>query len=455
MAGGLCKRVGWETPSTRYKEMLKHEPPVDYVRHGAVSLPIRRSPVKALIRDPAVPRGEGEPPVLVEKVYDSFYVDARIVGRGRIRAATIQEAKQKGLPVAKEIAKEGEAAIHLLPEERRIYIIAKKALTPYALAVDEGARRLAEILKQLNGEPFEKVFQVYNASSQKLKLGAKTPEVYEHYLNDQQVVRGNTEYHIRDVERWVGRFAKAFPGEIIPITTDQIDSWLKGLGGKARSKNNARDHVIAFFNFAQQKDYLPKSLDHAAVGTSPFNDARKKITTEEGAKESIEDIEFYLPDEMRRLLIAAPLRIRPSFELKAFSGVRTEEMIRFWWVFIKEVEKIIHIPKEIAKLKFRTIPILDNLQIRLAAYDQATKQGRVCKDWGSANSLYHAWLRVCKDAGVPYKKNAFRDSYITYRVALTNDPKLVAMESGNSEKMIRENYLHLATKEQAQEWFSL
>ncbi len=77
------------------------------------------------------------------------------------------------------------------------------------------------------------------------------------------------------------------------------------------------------------------------------------------------------------------------------------------------------------------------------------------KEWNSANALYHAWLRVCEAAGVPYKKNAFRDSYITYRVALTNDPKLVAMESGNSERMIRENYLHLATKEMAEEWFAI
>ncbi len=62
---------------------------------------------------------------------------------------------------------------------------------------------------------------------------------------------------------------------------------------------------------------------------------------------------------------------------------------------------------------------------------------------------------MCKKAGVPYKKNAFRDSYITYRLALTNDIKLVEMESGNSEKMIRENYLHLTTKEAALEWFSI
>jgi hypothetical protein len=33
---------------------------------------------------------------MIEKVYDSFYVDARVMARGRIRAATIEEAKEKG-----------------------------------------------------------------------------------------------------------------------------------------------------------------------------------------------------------------------------------------------------------------------------------------------------------------------------------------------------------------------
>jgi hypothetical protein len=124
--------------------VLKRESPVDFVRHGAVSLPIRHSPVTAWVEDPDAPRREGEPPVLKQKVYDSFYVDARLAGRGRIRGATIAEAKRKGLPVAKEIAKEGEEAIQLSPEERRIYVLAKKALEPLKIAVDEGARRLAE-----------------------------------------------------------------------------------------------------------------------------------------------------------------------------------------------------------------------------------------------------------------------------------------------------------------------
>lgn len=435
---------------------MKGKPPVDFARFGAVSLPIRHEPVTVLIQDPNAPRREGEPVPMIEKTYDSYVVDARCAGRGRLRAPSVSEAKKIGEPLAKELAQEGESSIKLSPEDKRIYVFARNTLAPYHLPVDEGARQLAGMLQRLKGEPFEKVLQTYENAKQKLILGAKTPEIYELYLFDQEVVRGNGEYHIRDIKKYVGNgFVKQFPGEIISITTPQIDDWLKTLGGKSRSKNNVRDHVIGFSNFAQVKGYLPKDIEHAALGTSIFKDPRKKITTEDEALESIQDVEFYLPDEMRRILAVAPLNVRPSFELKAFSGIRTEETIRFWWVFINEAEKHIKIPEEIAKLKSRILPIMENLQRRLAAYDPEFKRGRVCKDWSTANSLYHAWERICKKAGVPYKRNAFRDCYITYRVALTNDPKLVAMESGNSEKMIRENYLHLATKAQAEDWFSI
>ncbi|MDB6068060.1 MAG: putative Site-specific recombinase XerC [Pedosphaera sp.] len=110
--------------------------------------------MKALIQDPTVPRVEGTPPAFIEKEHDSFYVDARVVGRGRIRDITIEEAKTKGLPIAKEIAKEGAEAIQLPPEERRIHVIAKQALAPFGIAVDAGSRQLAEILTQLKGVPY-------------------------------------------------------------------------------------------------------------------------------------------------------------------------------------------------------------------------------------------------------------------------------------------------------------
>ncbi len=97
----------------------------------------------------------------------------------------------------------------------------------------------------------------------------------------------------------------------------------------------------------------------------------------------------------------------------------------------------------------------ENLRNRLKVYPKEIKQGKVCKGWTLANSLYHAWLKVTKAAGVAYKKNAFRNSFISYRLALTKDIKSVAYDSGNSPEMIRRYYLDLVTPEAAKQWFAL
>ncbi len=65
-----------------------------------------------------------------------------------------------------------------------------------------------EILKVLGEVSFETVYATFKAGRQNLKIGAKTAEVYERYLKDQSEVRGNSAYHIRDVKKWVGKFAK-------------------------------------------------------------------------------------------------------------------------------------------------------------------------------------------------------------------------------------------------------
>ena len=93
----------------------------------------------------------------------------------------------------------------------------------------------------------------------------------------------------------------------------------------------------------------------------------------------------------------------------------------------------------------------------VAAYSAEAKPGRVSVDWPSANSLTRAWRRVIDKAGVPYKRNAFRSSYITYRLILTKDIAKVAEETGTSPRMIKKNYQSRAaiSRATAEEWFSL
>jgi hypothetical protein len=51
--------------------------------------------------------------------------------------------------------------------------------------------------------------------------------------------------------------------------------------------------------------------------------------------------------------------------------------------------------------------------------------------------------------------NKFRNSYISYRVAVTHDVAKVALESGNSPRVIQREYLELATEEDGKDWFAV
>ena len=54
-----------------------------------------------------------------------------------------------------------------------------------------------------------------------------------------------------------------------------------------------------------------------------------------------------------------------------------------------------------------------------------------------------------------WKRNGFRHSYISYRVATLKDVPAVALECGNSPQVIFSNYRALATDAEAKDWFSI
>ena len=54
-----------------------------------------------------------------------------------------------------------------------------------------------------------------------------------------------------------------------------------------------------------------------------------------------------------------------------------------------------------------------------------------------------------------WKHNALRHSFISYRMAILKDENKVALESGNSPKVIFESYRELVTEQDAKAWFSI
>jgi hypothetical protein len=56
---------------------------------------------------------------------------------------------------------------------------------------------------------------------------------------------------------------------------------------------------------------------------------------------------------------------------------------------------------------------------------------------------------------VPWKRNGLRHSFISYRIADTNEVGKVAYEAGNSPAIIQRHYLKVVTPRQAKAWFGI
>jgi hypothetical protein len=424
------------------------------VRHAPVSIRIKRKPTNG--QPQAVQDDEPE-----FREYESFQIVYYEGKKRQIkRRNTLAEARKRAKEIATRLSRLGPQAEYLNEQERRVYVLARSVARPLGLEVDEVCRRYSELQRRLKDGTPEAAVDFYNDHGSKIRHGASTGMLYDEYVEDLEK-RGAGDYHVRDCKRYAGGFVAAFPTVLSKITSAEIDKYLSNLGGKSRSKNNHRDGIIAFYNFAQLKGFLPWGMPHPAFQTTEFRDARTKITSEAQATALIQADDIYLPEQMGKILAVAAEdapSLLPSLEIKAFSGVRTEELVRLWWVMVAEAEQVIKIPDAVGKIDARRVPILQNLAARLQKIPLETKHERVAADWSIANSLYHAWKRVCKKAGVPYKRNAFRKSYFSYRlVVLDGDLKKVADEGGTSEKMLKKQYLTRGaiSLSMAEEWFSL
>ncbi len=433
--------------------------PIAEVSSGSVSIPIYESPVTirtgkhtSTLEGSNPQPGNGDSPFKTYPSYKIVYYE----GKRRVfrRRNTLAKAKALAKELAGQLAADGVRSQFFTEQDRRIYVFAQKAVQPLNLEVDQACRHYAELRNRVKGATLEEAVDFHNTFGQRVRHGATTDEVYQEYLKHLEK-RGSGAYHMRDVEKIVGKFVGIFPGAIARIDTPDIDEFLSQLGGKARNKNNWRKGVIAYFNFAQKKNFLPRNLEHAAAATSDFSEPRQQITTEDEAAAVLQRNDIYTPEEMRRILNSTTPALRLTTEIKAFSGVRTEEIVRLWWVMVDEKDNCIRVPDAVGKIDARLVLILPNLSKRLAEYHADLKHGRVAGDWASANSLWHAWEREVEKAGVPYRRNAFRNSYISYRLAILQDVNRVAEETGTSPQMIRRNYLVPISRTVAEEWFAL
>lgn len=288
------------------------------------------------------------------------------------------------------------------------------------------------------GEAVESYVRRHPAGAPKVTIA----EVCEQVMAAKDAA-GLSEAYTRKLAGYLRRFADAFgTGLLRDLQPPDVLRWLLAMPGVgARSLHNYHEAVVTLARHALEQRLIGRELvEELAALKLP------KVA-------SVEEIATFTPGEVARLLASAPDDIRATLAIGAFAGLRTEEIHRLEWQDVRLTERVIIVAAAKAKTASRrVVPILDNLAAWLAPLWRT--EGDVDPS-PTSKAMTHRWRRIGERVGVPWRHNALRHSFISYRLAVAHDPAKVAFEAGNSPAMIHKHYRALVTEAQGHEWFAV
>jgi integrase len=261
-------------------------------------------------------------------------------------------------------------------------------------------------------------------------------------LIENKKATGKGTRHITGLKFRLGKFTEAFQCNISDVTSAQIQSWLENQKTSANSYQNNRGAIHLLFNFALHKHrrYVRENV----------------VVDVENRDVPPKDVEVFTPEEAQRLLANVKEDFLPCLAIGLFAGIRGSEIQRLTWedVYLQRParERQIFVKAKNAKTgDSRNTPLTENLVAWLAPY--AERKGKI---WSHSIATYITRLReTSQAAGIKWKKNGLRDSFISYACAITKDIGRVADMSGNSPAVIRKHYLKLVSEADAEKFFRI
>jgi len=339
-------------------------------------------------------------------------------------------ALEAAAALARRLSETDTKAAQMTEEQAVEYVNAARELQPLGVSLTDAVSRFVEAFK-IAGDVVAAA-KFYRERHKKI-TPKRVADVVAELLTLKQS-RGGADRYVRDLRLRLSRFAADFQCNIGSVTTPDLQSWLDGLKLSSQSYANYRRVVHLLFEHG---------VARGACADNPAADVeRPKVRNGE--------VQIFTPDETRRLLTAATEDFLPCLALGMFAGLRSAEIERLEWRDIDLKQAHVVVSAGNAKTASRRIvPVADNLLEWLKPY-----AGRTGKVW-QGGWLYKAQQDCAKSAGVPWKANGCRHSFVSYSFALTNDAGRIAGMAGNSAAMIHRHYRQLCTPADARKFFSV
>jgi integrase len=369
--------------------------------------------------------------------------------------ASLDEAVAEGKAKATTLANGELDALHLRAEDARVYVYCAQMARSAGIPLDLLVKDAVEAVKVVDG----KVSLLEMAKEFKRRKMHELPDKMLPVAVDEMIETrtkdGTGDAYVRVLKVYLNQLKESFNCQLRAVTTGQLADYLRNQDVSSRSKNNARATIGAFFKFCKERGWLPR--DHEGIELVPK------------FKEKPTDITIYSSWEVTQFLNHSRPEMVPFLAIGAFAGLRSAEIERLDWSEVHLADKFIEIKAAKAKTASRRIvPISTNLakwlkdhakdEGRVVPFDNVNKQiGWLVEDTNQA--LKEAAEKDGKDPDkakkVQWKKNALRHSFISYRVAETQDVAKVALEAGNSPQIIFQHYRELVQPKEAKAWFGI
>lgn len=385
------------------------------------------------------------------------------IGEGRVMLAYYAEGKRKlvkcqslaaGKVKAREIITKltnGNAHVENFTVRQTAAINeAIEILQPTRIPLTEAARQFAEAHTLLDGQgTIEEAVRFFLEERKKAQLPVvKFAALVNQFLENIEEEGKSRRYRL-DMQARLNKAKETFSGNVGDIHATDINAWLKAMKhASGRTKNNYRSAMATLLSYAREEGFLPRGVQTEA-------EFSKRYDGKGG------DIGVYTPEKLRTLLFQIEPRLAPFVAIGAFAGLRTAEIVRLEWPEVRFGQNVIEIKASKSKTASRRLaPILPVLAEWLAPFRK--ESGRVLvgvlDEFAIATQFKKAVDAIVDDGGTPLVKivhNGLRHSFITYRMAILKSAAEVALEAGNSPRMIFEHYRELATEAEAKDWFAI
>ena len=372
------------------------------------------------------------------------------------RFADLAEAKREAEFTATKLASGDNEVLRLTSTDRAIYLQAIGQLRPLNVPLNLAVLEYASAVKNLpDGATLKEAVDFFRRRNPAALEKRTVRQAVDEMLAAKRAAK-LSDVHLKDLDSRLNRFADVFQLNIAGVSGAMLQTWLDGMKASGRTKRNYLAIIAALFNFCIKRKYLPK-------------DAIEEIESVQQQKEDNGEIEIFTPAEMREILISARPEMVPWMAIAGFAGLRSAELQRLDWSEVDLKERHIEIKASKAKTAARRLaPITDNLAAWLTDFEKPSGAVMNFDSWWNQipkvveaiNDRRKQSLVVTgKDpASAPrfvWKHNALRHSFCSYRLAVIKNAAQVALEAGNSPKMIFSNYRQLVTETEAAKWFAV